>query len=133
MMRTGWSALKKNITIAKTPQGYEQTSNFEGETLFWRHTNTSWLAAEFARHSCSLVRRDSGMFSDLYIYAPENSSKTVSILGTVYGHAALICPKWLSTTSSFFEKSLLIDRKGAGLFWLFAACRENGVDLGGRK
>jgi len=70
MMRTGWSALKKNITIAKTPQGYEQTSNFEGETLFWRHTNTSWLAAEFARHSCSLVRRDSGMFSDLYIYAP---------------------------------------------------------------
>jgi len=70
MMRTGWSALKKNVTITKTPRGYEQTSRFEGETLFWRHANKSWLVAQFARHSCSLVRRDSGMFSDLYIYAP---------------------------------------------------------------
>jgi len=70
MMRTGWSALKKNVTITKTPRGYEQTSRFAGETLFWRHANTSWLVAEFARHSCSLVRRDSGMFSDLYMYAP---------------------------------------------------------------
>lgn len=70
MMRTAWSTLKKNIAIAKTPRGYEQTSGFAGESLFWRHVNTEWLVSEFARHSCSLVRRDSGMFSDMYIYAP---------------------------------------------------------------
>ncbi len=70
MMRTAWSTLKKNIAIAKTTRGYEQTSGFEGESLFWRHANTEWLVSEFARRSCSLVRRDSGMFSDMYIYAP---------------------------------------------------------------
>jgi 2-polyprenyl-3-methyl-5-hydroxy-6-metoxy-1,4-benzoquinol methylase len=77
MMRTGWSALKKNITITKTPEGYEQTSRFEGETLFWRHASTRWLVAQFALNSCRLVRRDSGMFSDMYIYVPGKFLKTV--------------------------------------------------------
>jgi 2-polyprenyl-3-methyl-5-hydroxy-6-metoxy-1,4-benzoquinol methylase len=70
LMRIGWSTLKKNITVTKTPRGYEQTSHFKGETLFWRHADPNWLVAEFARSSCGLVRRDSGMFSDMYTYAP---------------------------------------------------------------
>jgi 2-polyprenyl-3-methyl-5-hydroxy-6-metoxy-1,4-benzoquinol methylase len=70
MMRLIWSALKKNITITKTPRGYEQSSRFEGETLFWRHANTGWLVTQFAQHSCGLVRRDSSMLSEMYIYAP---------------------------------------------------------------
>jgi 2-polyprenyl-3-methyl-5-hydroxy-6-metoxy-1,4-benzoquinol methylase len=75
MMRTGWSMLKKNITIARTPAGYEQTSRFEGETLFWRHADIGWLVDQFAHHSCEMLHRDSGMFSDLYIYAPSTFLK----------------------------------------------------------
>jgi 2-polyprenyl-3-methyl-5-hydroxy-6-metoxy-1,4-benzoquinol methylase len=70
LMRTGWSALKKNIVVKKTPRGHEQTCPFEGETLFWRHANTRWLIDRFAIHSCNLVRRDSGMFSEMYTYLP---------------------------------------------------------------
>ena len=70
MMRLVWPALKKGITVTNTPRGYEQTSRFEGETLFWRQVNTTWLVTQFARHSCSLVRRDSSMLSEMYIYAP---------------------------------------------------------------
>ena len=77
MMRTGWAALKKNIAITRTPRGHEQSSCFEGETLFWRHSNTRWLIDQFSSHSCSLVRRDSGMFSDMYIYAPGKFLKRV--------------------------------------------------------
>jgi 2-polyprenyl-3-methyl-5-hydroxy-6-metoxy-1,4-benzoquinol methylase len=69
MMRLAWSALKMGITVTRTSRGYEQTSRFEGETLFWRHVNADWLIAQFARHSCSLVRRDSSMLSEMYIYA----------------------------------------------------------------
>lgn len=70
MMRLVWSALKKGITVTKTPRGYEQTSRFEGETLFWRQVNITWLVTQFARHSCRLFRRDSSMLSEMYIYAP---------------------------------------------------------------
>jgi 2-polyprenyl-3-methyl-5-hydroxy-6-metoxy-1,4-benzoquinol methylase len=70
VMRLVWSALKKGITVTKTPRGYEQISRFNGETLFWRQVNTAWLVAQFARHSCILVRRDSSMPSEMYIYAP---------------------------------------------------------------
>ena len=70
MMRLFWSTLRKGITVTKTPRGYEQTSRFEGETLFWRHVNVAWLTTQFTRHSCSLVRRDSSMLSEMYIYAP---------------------------------------------------------------
>jgi 2-polyprenyl-3-methyl-5-hydroxy-6-metoxy-1,4-benzoquinol methylase len=70
MMRMAWSMLKKNITITKTASGYQQSSRFEGETLFWRHTNPSWLIAQFADRSCALFRRDSGMFSEMHLYAP---------------------------------------------------------------
>jgi 2-polyprenyl-3-methyl-5-hydroxy-6-metoxy-1,4-benzoquinol methylase len=77
MMRMGWSALKKGIVITETQRGYEQTSRFENETLFWRHTNTRWLIDQFARHSCKLIRRDSGMISDMYMYAPGARFKEV--------------------------------------------------------
>jgi 2-polyprenyl-3-methyl-5-hydroxy-6-metoxy-1,4-benzoquinol methylase len=70
LMRTIWSRLKKNIQIVKTPRGYEHTTRFEGETLFWRHTDIKWLLRELAALSCGLVSRDSGMFSEMYIYAP---------------------------------------------------------------
>lgn len=70
IMRLLWSTLKKNITVTKTPRGYEQSSRFEGETLFWRQVDTRWLIAQFASHSCSLVRRDSSMLSEMYIYTP---------------------------------------------------------------
>ena len=76
VMRAGWAALKKNIAITNTPRGHEQSSRFEGETLFWRHSNTSWLISQFSRHSCNLVRRDSGMFSDLHMYARSKFLKT---------------------------------------------------------
>jgi 2-polyprenyl-3-methyl-5-hydroxy-6-metoxy-1,4-benzoquinol methylase len=69
-MRLAWSTIKKNITITKTPRGHEHSSRFEGETLFWRHVNTNWLVAQFAQHSCSLIRRHSSMASEMYIYAP---------------------------------------------------------------
>ena len=77
MMRLVWTALKRGVTVTNTPRGYEQTSRFEGETLFWRQVNTSWLVAQFARHSCSLVRRDSSMLSEMYIYAPGKPTKAV--------------------------------------------------------
>ena len=77
MMRMGWSAVKKDIVIAKTPRGFEQTSRFENETLFWRHANPRWLIDQFASRSCRLVRRDSGMFSDMYMYAPGKHLKEV--------------------------------------------------------
>ena len=75
MMRPVWSTLKKGITVTRTPRGYEQTSRFEGETLFWRHVNVAWLVTQFARRSCSLVRRDSSMLSEMYIYTPGVLSK----------------------------------------------------------
>ena len=68
-MRKAWSTLKK-ITIVKTGSGYEHTSRFEGEMLFWRQTNIHWLVDQFALNSCTLFRRDSGLFSDMYIYTP---------------------------------------------------------------
>ena len=70
IMRMFWSRLKKNITITKTPRGYEQICPFEGGTLFWRHLNIEWLVNQFARRSCSLVWRDSSMASEMYIRAP---------------------------------------------------------------
>lgn len=76
-MRLVWSAFKKNVTVTKTPRGYEQTSRFEGEMLFWRHVNTAWLVGQFARHSSSLVRRDSSMQSEMYIYAPGRFIKNI--------------------------------------------------------
>jgi 2-polyprenyl-3-methyl-5-hydroxy-6-metoxy-1,4-benzoquinol methylase len=76
LMREGWSVLKRNITITKTARGYEQTSRFEGETLFWRHTDIRWLVDQFALHSCSVVRRDSGMFSETYIYTSSKFLKS---------------------------------------------------------
>ncbi len=75
IMRLLWSTLKKNITVTKTPRGYEQRSRFEGETLFWRHVDSRWLIRQFASHSCSLVRRDSGMLSEMYIYTPSRVIK----------------------------------------------------------
>jgi len=69
-MRLVWSAIKKNVTVTKTPRGYEQSCPFEGETLFWRQVNPSWLVTQFARCSCSLIRRDSSMLSEMYIYTP---------------------------------------------------------------
>jgi 2-polyprenyl-3-methyl-5-hydroxy-6-metoxy-1,4-benzoquinol methylase len=75
MMRAAWSRLKKNISVVKTARGYEQTSRFANETLFWRHANIGWLTTSLAKHSCDLVRRDSGMFSDMYIYAPGRALK----------------------------------------------------------
>lgn len=70
LMRAGWSAFKKHITLTKTAAGIEHSCQFEGETLFWRHTDPRWLIAELARHSCHLVRRDSGLCSEMYSYAP---------------------------------------------------------------
>lgn len=70
LMRAGWSAFRKHITLAKTEAGFEQTCQFEGETQFWRHTDPSWLIAELARHSCHIVQRDSGLCSEMYFYAP---------------------------------------------------------------
>jgi 2-polyprenyl-3-methyl-5-hydroxy-6-metoxy-1,4-benzoquinol methylase len=70
LMRKLWSKFRTNITITKTTRGYEQTSRFADEMLFWRHTDLRWLVSRFGLLSCSLVRRDSGIFSDMYIYAP---------------------------------------------------------------
>ena len=41
IMRLLSSTLKKNITVTKTPRGYEQRSRFEGETL----SGGTWTAA----------------------------------------------------------------------------------------
>jgi 2-polyprenyl-3-methyl-5-hydroxy-6-metoxy-1,4-benzoquinol methylase len=76
MMRTVWTS-KRAITIKKTSSGHEQTSRFERETLFWRHVNRRWLVAQFALHACSLLRRDSGMFSEMYIYLPSAFLKAI--------------------------------------------------------
>ena len=70
MARLAWSTLKKNITIAKTPRGYEQTTQFAGEKLFWRHVDPNWLVTQFQTRGCSLARRDSSMLSEIYIYLP---------------------------------------------------------------
>src|SRR5262245_36638848 len=70
LMRVGWSAFKRHITLTRTAAGVEHTCPFEGETLFWRHTDTRWLVAELARHSVQLVRRDSSLCSEMYTYAP---------------------------------------------------------------
>jgi 2-polyprenyl-3-methyl-5-hydroxy-6-metoxy-1,4-benzoquinol methylase len=70
LMRSTWSMLNKHISIRKTPRGFEHTSRFQGETLFWRHTDIGWLVHRLEEMSCQLIRRDSGMFSEMYIYAP---------------------------------------------------------------
>jgi 2-polyprenyl-3-methyl-5-hydroxy-6-metoxy-1,4-benzoquinol methylase len=74
-MRAAWSWLKKNIVITRTPRGYEQTTTFAGETLFWRHVDQNWLVEQFAKHSCSLVRRDSSTQTEMHIYAPGTAGK----------------------------------------------------------
>ena len=66
---------EEDLTVTKTPRGYEQSSRFAGETLFWRHVDTRWLIAQFSSHSCSFVRRDSSMLSEMYIYAPGRTIK----------------------------------------------------------
>jgi ubiquinone/menaquinone biosynthesis C-methylase UbiE len=71
MMGLFWSTLKKKkITTVRTPAGPEYSCEFNGETLFWRHINPGWLVDQFGRHSCTLVGRDSGLCSDLWIYLP---------------------------------------------------------------
>jgi 2-polyprenyl-3-methyl-5-hydroxy-6-metoxy-1,4-benzoquinol methylase len=76
LMRLAWSALKKNVTISNTPRGYEQTSRFEGETLFWRHVNPDWLISQFEGCTCRLFRRDSSLLSETYIYIPSMFAKS---------------------------------------------------------
>ena len=61
--------LKKGITVTKTPRGYEQTSRFEGETLFWRHVNVAWLVTQFASallQPCSA--RQQYAFRDVHLH-----------------------------------------------------------------
>jgi len=71
LMRLFWRVIKrKKITITRLPAGYEHTSIFAGETLFWRHVNPRWLVDQLASHSCTLVKRGCGFFSDLTMYMP---------------------------------------------------------------
>jgi 2-polyprenyl-3-methyl-5-hydroxy-6-metoxy-1,4-benzoquinol methylase len=106
MMRFGWSALKKNITIRKTSAGYEQTSRFEHETLFWRHVNRRWLLVQFARHSCNLVRRDSGMFSEMYIYLPGTFLKSAVSAWNLLWARRFNFPQFAFHSVFIFRKSL---------------------------
>jgi 2-polyprenyl-3-methyl-5-hydroxy-6-metoxy-1,4-benzoquinol methylase len=77
MMRLIWSTLKGNkIKISKTPAGHEHTSIFANQTLFLRHANIRWLEDQLASHSCTLVRRGCGLYSDLYMYACGNLLKS---------------------------------------------------------
>jgi len=77
LMRLAWSTFKKNVTISNTSRGYEQTSEFEGEKLFWRHVDPNWLIGRFASRACKLFRRDSSMLSETYIYIPSMFIKNV--------------------------------------------------------
>ncbi|MFI5456950.1 MAG: class I SAM-dependent methyltransferase [Isosphaerales bacterium] len=78
LMRLFWQVIKrKKITTTKMPAGYEHTSIFAGETLFWRHANPRWLVDQFASHSCTLVKRSCSLFSDLTMYMPVKFLKSV--------------------------------------------------------
>jgi 2-polyprenyl-3-methyl-5-hydroxy-6-metoxy-1,4-benzoquinol methylase len=106
IMRLGWSGLKKNIAIKKTSAGHEQTSRFERETLFWRHVNRSWLIAQFSKYSCSLVRRDSGMFSEMYIHLPGTFLKTAVNAWNRLWARRFNYPKFAYHNIFIFRKSL---------------------------
>ena len=75
MMRMLWSRPKAKIAINKTDSGYEQTTSFEGEKLFWRHVDIDWLTKKFGMQSCRLFRRESSMASELYILTPSQFLK----------------------------------------------------------
>jgi ubiquinone/menaquinone biosynthesis C-methylase UbiE len=71
LMRLFWRVGKrKKIKIARRPGGYEHSSLFAGETLFWRHANPRWLVDQLASHSCRLVKRSCSLFSDFTMYMP---------------------------------------------------------------
>jgi ubiquinone/menaquinone biosynthesis C-methylase UbiE len=71
MMRLLWRiAKRRKITITRRPAGFEHTSLFAGETLFWRHVSPRWLVDELRNHSCTLVKRGCSLFSDLTMYMP---------------------------------------------------------------
>ncbi len=71
LMRAYWRLLKgKQIQAVKTPAGVEHQSQFDGETLFWRHAERRWLVDQFGLHSCRLIASGSGQFTDLYQYLP---------------------------------------------------------------
>ncbi len=76
VMRTAWGLLKKGIKITRTRSGHEQTCAFEGRALFWRHTNPRWLIDELARHSCRLVHRGAGVFTEMTTYVPGKPLKS---------------------------------------------------------
>ena len=102
MMRVGWQALKKNSAIKKASAGYEQTTRFARETLFWRHVNTRWLIAQFSRHSCSLFRRDGGMFTEMYTYLPGKFFKSaMHAWNLLAARLPRTCPNWPITMFSF--------------------------------
>jgi SAM-dependent methyltransferase len=63
-----WSVLKPSIKIERKPAGDEFSADFEGGTVFWRHTNARWFAEQFARNSCERFRRDTSMCTEAWKY-----------------------------------------------------------------
>ena len=106
-MRLGWSAFKNNVSISKTPRGYEQTSRFAGETLFWRHVNADWLVTQFESRACGLVRRDSSMLSEIYIYLPSPVLKNAIHSLNLLWLRRVNLPRWRFTTYLSFRKERL--------------------------
>jgi 2-polyprenyl-3-methyl-5-hydroxy-6-metoxy-1,4-benzoquinol methylase len=70
LMRWAWRTFKRGqIAVQPTEAGFEQTSRFADETLFWRHLDPTWLSDQLRRRDATLVSRRAGLFSDLYMYA----------------------------------------------------------------
>ena len=70
LMRLFWQIFRGNrIACVETDSGFEQTTEFNHEKLFWRHTKPTWLEDQLRLRLCDLVARRPGVFSDAHLFA----------------------------------------------------------------
>lgn len=68
-MRGFWRVAKRDkVSIAHKPCGYEHTSRFNGEALFWRHLDRKWTAHELARSGFKQGGRFAGHLFETFHY-----------------------------------------------------------------
>ena len=64
-MRLFWRLLRSGrIQSVKNETGFEQTSDFAHEKLFWRHTDPHWLEDQMRLRLCELAARQAGLFTE---------------------------------------------------------------------
>jgi 2-polyprenyl-3-methyl-5-hydroxy-6-metoxy-1,4-benzoquinol methylase len=106
LMRGYWRLLKgKKIHAKKTSAGVEHQCEFNGETLFWRHTNRRWLVEEFGRHSCKLVACRSGQVTEFYQFLPGKPLKSLAHTWNGFWLRYINLPRLAYHNISIFQKT----------------------------